>query len=893
MKQKNIPSLFISFALAVACAILFSVIALTPSFAFAANLEPSSAASTNNASTHINELNTAEGTSKGVTEDGAAATSQNTSKDTTEETPEKTKGSTTETTTQPSITTNGETETQPPSNTTNETTITDTETDKQTQTNSTSASQANTQSQAQTNPTTQSTKQTQTDKLAQKYKDALPDGIYAIRSDLSLQLVIDACGGGTTDGTIIQTYAANNTQAQMWKVTHDSNGYITLININSNKALDVCGGIAANGTQVQLYTPNNTKAQMWIALPYGKAFTLISALSASLALDVTSGQIANNIRVQIFEVNNTPAQHWYFTEARKKGASIKTNCEGNTILPMDLEYSDYALLLPSYATINNTYIEFDQDVVIGPGDVSIQLVPSQNSSSGSSAEANGANTEANGATETTYEATFTLTQTVINANTSISIARYITDITEEVTYIKVYDLNGNVLSVIYILRSANITSMFLISENPTEYGRTWIEQSKDHSNSAQGTIKVINASGQYIYDGKLNQIKGRGNTTWECLDKKSYQIKLDKKTDLLQTGDKSNKAKTWVLITDGFDWSSSKNVIAYSYAKLLGISSAIDFDIIDLYYDGEYRGTYLLCEKVQIGSGRVDIEDLEDTLEDLNPDIDNTQIIIGTNSYGNTISYGLNVINPEDISGGYLIEHDNRYQTEKSYFCVWNGSNYQYFVCKSPDIWSFEQANYISCLFQDLFDAFNNNGVVPNWRGSVRAGKTTKELIDTNSFAKLYWIDELLYSLDGLRETSSFFYKDKDSQGETSLIYSGPAWDFDLSCGTGFNESFSAEGWYTRNVGLSASYMNDPYITQAIENNKTEAINTLRDYINNGVLTNKMDSLKASLKMNNLVWKLHIDVYPDIYHEYDTYIDAYKTVVDWINARLNWIEAQT
>ena len=437
--------------------------------------------------------------------------------------------------------------------------------------------------------------------------------------------------------------------------------------------------------------------------------------------------------------------------------------------------------------------------------------------------------------------------------------------------------------------------MFLISENPTEYGRTWIEQSFYHTNSAQGTVKVLDANGQVIYDGKLNQIKGRGNSSWEYLDKKSYQIKLDKKTDLLQTGDNSNKAKTWLLISDGFDWSSSKNLIAYSYAKLLGISSAIDFDMIDLYYDGEYRGTYLLCEKVQVGSGRVDIEDLEDAIEDLNPDIDNTQIIIGTNSYGNTISYGLNVVNPEDISGGYLIEHDARYASENSYFCIWDGTNYQYFVCKSPDIWSFEQADYISCLFQDLFDAFNNNGVVPTWRGSVRAGKTTAELIDTNSFEKLYWINELFRNCDGLSYSSTYFYKDKDNQGKTSLIYSGPAWDFDFSCGTGFNENLPVEGWYTRSIGFSTGYMKDPYITQAIENNKTEAINTLRDYINNGLLTNKMDSLKASLKMNNLKWKLDYPsgLYPDIYHAYDTYIDAYKTVVDWINTRLNWIEAQT
>ncbi len=526
-------------------------------------------------------------------------------------------------------------------------------------------------------------------------------------------------------------------------------------------------------------------------------------------------------------------------------------CNNNSILPFDVGFGDYALMLPSYATTSNTYLEFDKDVTIGTS------------------------------------------KSLIKAGTKFAIEDYIKDTLDDIFCFAVYDANTNILSNIYVMKSASISSIFISSDDPTNYGREWVESSTDHTNAAQGTINVISSDGTSIYDGKLSQIKGRGNTSWSSLNKKPYQIKLDKKTDLLQTGDKSNKAKTWVLISDEYDWSSSKNLIAYSYAKLLGVNSAVDFDMVDFYYDGEYRGTYLLCEKVQVGSGRVDITDLEEETEDLNPDIDDAEIVVGTNSYGMEISYGKDITNPADISGGYIIEHDLRYESENSYFSVWDGSAYQHFVCKSPDIWSYEQADYMGCLIQDLFDAFNNDGMVPNTRNSSRAGMTTEELIDIDSFAKLYWTNELLKNTDGLKHASTFFYKDIDSEGELSLIYSGPAWDFDRSCGSG-DAGSDTNGWYTRAVGLSSSYMKDPYITKAIDDMQDGAIQSLREFLNEGSLFNKMESCQASLKMSNLVWKLKMPTYIDTntYHIFDSYTRAYKEVSTWVNERINWIEAQ-
>ncbi len=693
------------------------------------------------------------------------------------------------------------------------------------------------------------------DKLAKQYADALPDDVYAIRSDLLIKLVLDASGQGSGNATAVQVYNANETLSQLWRVSHDSKGYVTFTHVKTGMVLDVQSGSAKDGTKVQLHASNGTKAQKWIAVPCGQAFKLVSALSTALALEVENAEASNSTLVQVGYSNDTTAQRWHFTYPGKAETIASLTCGDNAIVPVALGYGDYALALPSHATSSSTYLALGKDIAIGSN------------------------------------------ASIVKSGTKFAISDYFSEALEDLASFVVRDLEGNAFSNLYIVKSANLTSIFVVSEDPEEHGRTWVESSPDHSNSAKGTVDVVASDGESIYDGKLSQIKGRGNSSWSNFKKKPFQIKLDKKTDLLQTGDKANKSKTWLLISDEYDGSSSKNLLAYSYAKLLGLSSAIDCAMVDFYYDGEYRGTYLLCEKVQVGSGRVDIEDLEDSTEQLNPNIDEASVVKGLNSYGMEISYGEGLSNPSDISGGYLIEQDERYAQESSWFYVWDGYAYQHFVCKSPEVWSYEEADYMSCLIQDLFDAFNNNGVVPDLRGSSRAGMTTAELLDVDSLARLYWVNELLKNSDGLTFASNFLYKDSDgADGSASPIYFGPAWDFDRSCGVG-HAGPEASGWYTRTMGLATSFLNDPYASRAIEDTAAEAIAILREYLNGGDFADAMEACRASLKGNDIVWKLEglLVGSPDFLAYnwlYDWNVDkTYEEVADWVNQRIDWIEA--
>lgn len=139
----------------------------------------------------------------------------------------------------------------------------------------------------------------------------LSSGTYAIKHSANSSLAIDVKAAGTANGTNIQLYAWNNTGAQKWKITYNSDGTYTVLNAANGKALDVTSAKAVSGTNVQLYTSNNTKAQRWYITDNGEGtFYLESALDRNLVLDVGAASSGSNAK--IYTKNGTANQRFTF-----------------------------------------------------------------------------------------------------------------------------------------------------------------------------------------------------------------------------------------------------------------------------------------------------------------------------------------------------------------------------------------------------------------------------------------------------------------------------------------------------------------------------------------------------------------------------------------------------
>ena len=162
------------------------------------------------------------------------------------------------------------------------------------------------------NLTKHMTKQEKLDNLAVENKNAINDGVYKISNSQNTNYVLDIASGSKNNGANVQLYLSNGTSAQAFKVTHDSQGYVTFTNVNSGKVIDVSDGKAINGKNIQQYASNGSRAQKWIVKKSNLGYTIISALDSNYVLDLNGGKVVNSQNIQLYQGNGSTAQQWTF-----------------------------------------------------------------------------------------------------------------------------------------------------------------------------------------------------------------------------------------------------------------------------------------------------------------------------------------------------------------------------------------------------------------------------------------------------------------------------------------------------------------------------------------------------------------------------------------------------
>lgn len=340
---------------------------------------------------------------------------------------------------------------------------------------------------------------------------------------------------------------------------------------------------------------------------------------------------------------------------------------------------------------------------------------------------------------------------------------------------------------LYVMQSQNLRALFLFSDDPEEQGREYIESSTSHSAYATGSIALVNKNGIVDYAGKLSQIRGRGNTTWG-FEKNPYQIKLAYKADLLKTGIPSEKNRTWVLLADVLDGTQLQNRISLDLAKEMGLSDNSRCEHVDLYYDGEYRGLYLLTEKSEIGEGRVEETDYEKLIKKWNkrigqPDLSILPLVIDQNSNGDKICYTDGVFDGSKVdAGAYFLEMFSRVDDLWESGFVLDGN--RAFRIKNPRYASKDMVCYVSELLGDGLLALQNGGIHPE------TFESAEKWFDFDSFARVVLLYELAHNVDAFILASTYFVL---PAGETQFI-AGPVWDFDRAMR---NPEYRTEAGYT------------------------------------------------------------------------------------------------
>ena len=466
-----------------------------------------------------------------------------------------------------------------------------------------------------------------------------------------------------------------------------------------------------------------------------------------------------------------------------------------------------------------------------------------------------------------------------------------------------FSVDGEELTVV-IMHSAKIRSMHIVSNDPVNKGRNWVEKNKE--NKATGLVSIIGVDGEADYAGELTQIKGRGNSTFYH-NKKPYQIKIAEKTDIINN-DSSQASKTWVLLANFVDYSFIRNSVTFSLAEKIGLAYTPKNENVDLYYDGEYRGTYLLSEKTETGKARVDIDDLDSMIEEVNEGNDayeNPVVVVATtSSNGNTAAaedskgsykYVKGLAEPSYAEGtthhAFLLELElsNRYPDEQSGFVTKNG---QCVVTKNPEYLTKDTGAYISRFWQDFETAvYSKNGY------NTSTGKYYYEYCDLDSLVKLYLINELAKNQDGFR-SSTYFYLPADSD----IMYAGPVWDYDKCYGSTYSNAENTGN--PENFYMTERYLIDALLKiESFRNEVKKALDSKNGYFykavkeitaENGAVDEQYALLEQSQKMNCAMWDSDSErlvvVKAGAEKNYKNSVEFFR---DYMNVRVDWLSSQT
>lgn len=229
------------------------------------------------------------------------------------------------------------------------------------------------------------------------------------------------------------------------------------------------------------------------------------------------------------------------------------------------------------------------------------------------------------------------------------------------------------------------------------------------------------------------QIKGRGNSSWSSVNpswvqnpKNPYRIKFAEKQKPL--GMKAGK--NWCLIAQAQQGSMTSNPIGSRVAEMVGCAGANHFIPVELYINGEYRGSYCLTEKVGFSNNSIDLDD------------ESNAAMLELDSYYKAI---------------------DKFKTARWMIPV---------NIHEPDFYE----GTTNLTLQNVRDSFNR------FINAVSYGEDIEPYVDLKHLARFLMVNELIVNQEIMHPKSTFCYNENVLSEDSRYIF-GPVWDLDWAFG--------------------------------------------------------------------------------------------------------------
>ena len=369
-------------------------------------------------------------------------------------------------------------------------------------------------------------------------------------------------------------------------------------------------------------------------------------------------------------------------------------------------------------------------------------------------------------------------------------------------------------------------------------------------NGEEPTNKELSSCFYLINDNTI-QIAAFGNFKLKGIPdlnkyKKSYYISFDAMQKPL---DFNSYSKIWSLVSNYGDKTLIRNLLSLEISKIFEMEYTIKCVPIDLMINGEYKGTYNLCEYIEISENKINIAKMNEN----------------------------DILEPE-ITGGYLLEIDGFAYLGSLNINSRKGVPISIRSPNEEDKIMEEQINYIKDKYNEFeFEIYNNN----------------LNNIDLKSFVKYFLIEELIGNPQSYWNT--YIYKNRND----SVFYFGPISDSEMAYDNDIRVyPVNCKDKYIFNFGLSAGTM-DKFINKIIQNKTVvDKIKEEWEYIYNNKLNldnlynfinETMILIKESKDLNFIRWDImdkQISFNPRIYSSYDEEINTLK---NFIKNRIGWL----
>lgn len=349
------------------------------------------------------------------------------------------------------------------------------------------------------------------------------------------------------------------------------------------------------------------------------------------------------------------------------------------------------------------------------------------------------------------------------------------------------------------------------------------------------------------------KIKVRGNSTANPTNgKKAYRLKFDKKLgatkhDMLGLG---YSARNWTLLANVFDHSMVRNALSYHLEKEVGMDFCPGYKFADVVINGNYRGTYQICDHVEIDKNRVNID--EDT--------------------------------------GWMLEFQGRGDMLDKPLCF--SKDGILMNIKNPEPADEKDETQVADVIAPIQDWFTGTWK-SKWTGSNVFDTQTgwRSVNDEESLIKFWIITELTGDYDGWMTVKAYKEADEDK------LHYGPVWDKDLAYGNYSGENSNVFISDTQNSSSLTGYLKDYLFKDPRFMAKAKV--RLKKLLDGGLvdrLCAKVDELGAIVaqteELNNTKFPRNVQVGQEITN-YATYAEALEQLKTYLKTRFKTVEELT